>query len=338
MERTGILSLIGNTPLLKLENFLPNKHFDLHVKLEMYNAGGSIKDRPAMKMIEDAFDRGIIKKGSTIVESSSGNTGIGLAMVCAYLGLKLICVVDGRCTTTNRRIIEAYGGEISMVTEPHPTKGFLGARWDRVQHLLDTIPGSFNCNQYKNLNNPLAHQQTFEEIIETLGKVPDYLFCATSTCGTLRGFSEYRTNNRLPTKIVAVDAIGSVLFGDSPKKRLIPGHGSAAPMPLYYKGLEDRHILVSDLDCVVGCRRLIRSEGLFVGGSSGAIMSGITKLKETIPQGATCVAIVCDRGERYLNTVYNNEWVMEHFGEVTHLWSGKSATLTPEPPLEKLAS
>ena len=169
MKKSGILSLIGNTPLLKLEKLFPSNRFNMYAKLEMYNAEGSIKDRPAFKMISDAFDKGEINSETTIVESSSGNTGIGLSMICAYLGLKLICVVDERCTITNRRIIEAYGGTISMVTKPHPEKGFLGARWDRINHLLNTIPNSFNCNQYKNLNNPLAHHETVNEIIESLG-------------------------------------------------------------------------------------------------------------------------------------------------------------------------
>lgn len=326
MEKSGILSLIGNTPLLKLKKFLPNNRFNLYAKLEMYNAAGSIKDRPAFKMLSTAFDKGEINRNTTIIESSSGNTGIGLAMICAYLGLKLICVVDKRCTTTNRRIIEAYGGSISMVEKPHPEKGYLGARWDRVNYLLKTIPNSFNCNQYKNLNNPLAHHETVKEITEKLGKAPDFIFCATSTCGTLRGISEYVEAHGLPTKVIAVDAIGSVLFGDKPKKRLIPGHGSAAPMPLYYEGLEDQHILVSDLDCIVGCRKLVKREGIFVGGSSGAVMSGITKLQNLIPDNATVVAIVCDRGGRYLDTVYNNDWVQEHFGEVAHLWERRATS------------
>lgn len=320
MKRTGILSLVGNTPLLKLNKFFDENRFNLYAKLEMYNAAGSIKDRPALKMIENAFKEGKIDKNTTIVESSSGNTGIGLAMICAYLGLNLICVVDGRCTTTNRRIIEAYGGKISMVLEPHPEKGFLGARWDRVNHLLETIPNSFNCNQYKNLNNPLAHHETVHEIMGELGKEPDFIFCATSTCGTLRGISEFVANNKLKTRVIAVDAVGSVLFGDTPKKRLIPGHGSAAPMPLYYDGLEDQHILVSDVDCIVGCRRLIKNEGVFAGGSSGAVFSGITKLQDIIPSGANVVAIVCDRGGRYLETVYNDTWVEKNFGDVAHLW------------------
>ncbi|MGB1241455.1 MAG: 2,3-diaminopropionate biosynthesis protein SbnA [Chitinophagales bacterium] len=324
MEKTGILSLIGNTPLLKLNKFFTPNRFNFYAKLEMYNAAGSIKDRPAFKMLSGAFERGEIDENTTIVESSSGNTGIGLSMICAYLGLQLICVVDGRCTTTNRRIIEAYGGKISMVEKPHPEKGFLGARWDRVNQLLKSIPNSFNCNQYQNLNNPLAHHETVKEIMEKLGKAPDFIFCATSTCGTLRGISEFIKTKGLPTKVIAVDAVGSVLFGDTPKKRLIPGHGSAAPMPLYYNGLENQHILVTDLDCIVGCRTLIKKEGVFAGGSSGAVISGITKLQNIIPDGADVVAIVCDRGGRYLDTVYSNEWVAKHFGNVAHLWKTQS--------------
>lgn len=286
----------------------------------MLNPGGSIKDRPATKMLLDAYHRGEMDLDTTVVESSSGNLGVGLAQACAYLGLKLICVTDTKSSTTVRKIIKAYGGRIDMVTEPDPEDGFLGARLKRVRQLLDTLPNSFSCDQYKNLNNPRAHHQTIEEVLQAIDGKVDYLFCATSTCGTLRGCSEYVRAKGLDVKIIGVDAKGSVIFGDSPRERLIPGHGASVVPPHYCPGLEDDFVLVSDLDCVGGCRQLIRREGIFSGGSSGAVMAGIGRMRNKIPAGATVVGILCDRGERYLDTIYSDDWVREHFDGQAYPW------------------
>lgn len=310
----GIFSCVGNTPLIQLEAYFPNLDFSLYAKLEMHNPGGSIKDRPALKMLKEAYQNGLIDNSSTIIESSSGNLGIGLAQACAYLGLNFICVIDNRCTEVNRKILEAYGATIDLVQEPDLLGGFLQARLNRVKYLLQHTPNSFNCDQYSNLNNPQAHYQTIQEICDSLSNQVDYLFVATSTCGTLRGCSEYIRTQGLNIKVIGVDAQGSVIFGDSPKKRLIPGHGASVSPPHYKQGLEDDFVLVSDLDCVKGCRQLVRREGLFAGGSSGAVISGIEKFRPFIPAGATVVAIFADRGDRYLDTIYSNEWVESHFG------------------------
>ena len=323
----GILSCVGNTPLVQLEKYFTDPSFKLFAKLEMFNPGGSVKDRPATKMLMEAYNSGKINGNSTIIESSSGNCGIGLAQACATLGLKFICVTDVRSTLTARKIIRAYGGIIDMVEKPHPEKGFLGARWARVAELVETIPNSFNCNQYKNPNNPRAHYDTMEEILTALDHDLDYVFCATSTCGTLRGLSEYVEQNNLKTKVIGVDAKGSVIFGDKPKKRLIPGHGAATMPPHYCPGLEDDFVLVSDLDCVIGCRKLILREGIFVGGSSGAVISGIEKMQHQIPPGSTVACILCDQGVRYLDTIFSDDWVEEHFGEVSHNWIPQSSAL-----------
>ena len=321
LEINGILSCIGNTPLVPLEKVFPNAHFKLFGKIEGLNPGGSVKDRPAIKMVQAALKEGIIDENTTIVESSSGNLGIGLSQACAYWGLKFVCVTDRRCTETNIKIMKAYGTRVEKVTEPDPETGdLLVARLKRVQHLLDTIPNSFNCNQYKNKHNPLAHHQTAEEIFAELDYKVDYVFCTTSTCGTLRGFSDYIKKKGLNTKVIAVDAVGSIIFGDTPKKRLIPGHGAGIIPPHYQKGIEDGVVHVSDLDCVVGCHKLVHREGIFAGGSSGAVLAGIDKINAEIPEGAVCVSILCDSGVRYLDSVYSEEWIAEHFGEISHLW------------------
>ena len=310
----GILSTISQTPLVKLSRVFPDAHFQLFGKLEMFNPGGSIKDRPALNMLAEALHRGDIQPGATIIESSSGNLGIGLAQACTYLGLNFICVVDPKTNQQNIKIIKAYGATVDLVKEPDPNTGdFLPARIARVKSLLAEIPNSFWSNQYANLNNARAHHQTMHEIVTALNGKLDYLFLATGSCGTLRGCAEYLRSHNLNTKIMAVDAKGSVIFGDKRGKRLIPGHGAARVPELFQPGLEDVCIHVSDWDCVVGCRQLLRTEAILAGGSSGGAISAIAKKAPEIPHDATCAVILCDRGERYLDTVYSDSWVKEHF-------------------------
>jgi cysteine synthase A len=136
----------------------------------------------------------------------------------------------------------------------------------------------------------------------------------------MRGCAEYVRDHFLHTKIIAVDACGSVIFGDKPAKRLIPGHGAARRPELYQPGLADRCIHVSDLECVVGCRRLLRREAILAGGSSGGVLMAVERARAEIPFDAVCAMILCDRGERYLNTIYSDMWVAKHFGVVSKLW------------------
>jgi 2,3-diaminopropionate biosynthesis protein SbnA len=317
----GVLSAIGRTPLVRLEKAFKHAPFRLYAKLESLNPGGSMKDRPALSIIKQAMETGVITRDTVIVESSSGNMGVGLAQVCAYYGLRLVCVVDIKTTLPNVRLLKAYGATVDIVTEPDPTtQEFLQARLNRVRTLLSTIDDSFWPDQYSNAYSYISHYQTMEEISGALGGMPDYVLCATSTCGTLRGCAEYVRAHEAHTKIIAVDAIGSIIFGGPKLPRLIPGHGAAVLPPLFREGLATQYIKVSDLDCVVGCRGLVKHEAILGGGSSGAVFSAVTRLQEQFAPGATCVMILADRGDRYLDTIYSDEWVQEHFGEVAHLW------------------
>jgi cysteine synthase A len=319
--KEGILSTIGNTPLVRLTRALKAVHFRLYAKVEAFNPGGSIKDRAALSIIRHAIDMGDIRPGTTVIESSSGNMGIGLAQVCAYFGLRFICVIDPKTTRQNINILKAYGAEIDLVSKPDPHTGeFLPARINRVKTLLRLHRNSFWTDQYSNRYNAVAHHQTMHEVITELDGKVDYLVCAASTCGTLRGCAEYARDHHLGTKLVAVDAVGSVIFGGKPAKRLIPGHGAAQRPALYQPDLVDRCIHVADIDCVVGCRRLLRQEAILAGGSSGGVLMAVERLKQDIPPDATCVVIFPDRGERYLDTIYSDSWVREHFGDISHLW------------------
>ena len=317
-QTSNILDTVGNTPLIELNKIFGDDRFKLFGKIEAMNPGGSIKDRSGLHMLREALSSGEISHDTTIIESSSGNMAIGLAQVCAYWSLKLICVVDIRTTKQILQILQAYGAEISLVSDPLPgTNSLLEARKLRVQELLASVPDSYSPDQYANPNNFAAHYLgTMPEIINALKSHVDYLFLATSTSGTLRGCAEYIHDNELATKVVAVDAIGSVIFGDKPQPRLLPGHGAAEKSKIHLDRLADDAVLISDWDCVTGCRNLVRREAVLAGASSGGVIAAINKYKSRIKHGAICVAILADRGERYLDTVYSDDWVLRHFDQL----------------------
>ncbi len=318
---SGVLAAVGNTPLVKLTRVFAPLDFALFAKLEMMNPGGSSKDRAARGMLLEAYDRGDIGPRTTIIESSSGNLGIGLAQACALLKLRFVCVVDSRTTMSHIAILKAFGAEVDVVDQPDPGSGdLLTARLNRVKQLQARIADSFWTDQYANPSNPRAQYAICGELDLDLGQQADYLLVATSTCGTLRGCREYVRDHAWSTRIIAVDAVGSVIFGNESQRRLIPGHGASRRPALYESGLEDECVHVSDRECVEGCFRLLQSEAILAGGSSGAVISAVGKIRAQIPAGATVVAILCDRGDRYLQTVYSPEWISTQFGSAFRPW------------------
>lgn len=314
---TGILSAIGRTPLVRLERLFPDHPARFWAKLEMLNPGGSMKDRPALKMLLDALRDGRLEPGGVVIESTSGNTGVGLAQACRALGLRFICVTDVKAAATNRKLMRLYGAELVVVEAPHPETGeFLDARQARIDALLEAMPGALWAHQYVNPSNPRAHAEgTMTEIVEALGRDPDVMLTATGTCGTLAGAQQLFTARGAPTRLVAVDARGSALFGDTPHKRLIPGMGSSRRAGFIDpEGVEVVH--VTDEESVRGCRRLLRREAILGGGSCGAVVSAAERLRPTFGPGQDVVLLMADRGERYLDTVYDEGWVRTHIGSV----------------------
>lgn len=323
----GVLSAVGATPLVPLKRLFPVSAARFYAKLEALNPGGSVKDRAAIGMVLGAIESGELTPGlSVVVESSSGNLGIGLAQVCRLYGLRFICVVDPKTTVQNQEILRAYGAELSMVTERDGETGeFLPARIQRVHQLRQRIPHVFWPNQYANVRNAQAQEAIMQEIVEQLDGDVDYLFVATGTCGTINGCAQFIARHGLSTHIVAVDAEGSAIFGGTGCRRLVPGHGAAIRPELHFDGMADSVTRMTDQDCVVGCRRLVGTEAILSGGSSGAVVSAVEQRLGALPADANCVLLLPDRGERYLDTIYSDAWVNEQFGDIRHLWKEKAA-------------
>ncbi|MET7774629.1 2,3-diaminopropionate biosynthesis protein SbnA [Streptomyces mirabilis] len=313
---------MGNTPLVELERLLPGFEARVFAKIERFNPGGSIKDRSGLSMLSSAIESGELVPGrSVVVESSSGNLAVGLAQICRYFGFRFICVVDGKTTEQNLAILRAYGAEIEVVTERDELTGeYLPMRLRRVRELVARTPHAFWPNQYANLLNPQAHEKTMGEIARALDGRVDYLFCSVSTFGTLRGCADHIRKQGMDTIIVAVDAEGSAIFGLESARRLIPGHGASVVPALMDPTAADRVVHVSDLDCVVACRRLIHREAILAGGSSGATVAALARLRDEIPADSTVALVFPDGGDRYLDTIYSDAWVRRNFGEVAHLW------------------
>jgi len=311
----GVLKLVGNTPLVELRKAM-DVRFHLCAKLEGANPGGSTKDRPALEIIRQGLATGKIRKDTVIVEASSGNMGVALAQICAYMNLSFICITDKKATPQHISLLRAYGAQVEIISEPDPETGdLLVTRINRARAIVESLGNAFWVNQYANLINAHAHHRTMEEIVTALNGEIDYFVCCASSCGTVRGCAEYVHSQNLRTKICAVDAPGSVIFGGSRGKRLITGHGAGIRPGLYRDGLADRVITVTDMECVVGCRTLLSREALLVGGSSGAAFMGARHLRDEIPDGANCVVLFPDRGERYLNTIFCDAWVREQFNQ-----------------------
>ncbi len=315
----GILSTIGKTPLVELNKLFPGTSSTFYAKLEMFNPGGSTKDRTAFLMLSKAVEEGELDHNSTVIESSSGNMAIGLAQVCRYLDLNLIVVTDPNINRHTLDLIQAYSAQIECVSETDSSGNYLNSRLQRVRELRDTIPNSYWPNQYSNDLNPEAHYQTMKEIVDLCPVPPDYILAATSTCGTIMGCARYVREHKLNTKVVAVDAVGSVIFGTDSRRRLIPGHGAGRKSDLLDESFIDHVFHITDKECVMGCRRLLQCESILAGGSAGAVVMAAEKMQSLVPENSTFVMIFSDSGERYLDTIYNDSWVESTFSKTQKL-------------------
>jgi cysteine synthase A len=301
----SLVSCIGTTPIVALDRLFPQDDVEVLAKLEFLNPGGSVKDRPARYIIERGLASGEITSETTLVESTSGNMGVALAMVAKIHGIRFIAVVDPNVVQANLAIIRYLGARVEMVTEHDQNGGYLGTRIARVHELLREEPGALWINQYENsLNRDSHYYGTGEEIVSSLDRPVDCLVVAVSTTGTIMGVARRLRRAYPKMRVVAVDSIGSIIFGGPPTTRRFPGIGSSRRPGLLNFAEIDRVVHVSEEEMVKGCRDLLREEAILAGASSGSVIAGIRRLLPVLPTPVRVMTLLPDRGERYLDSVY----------------------------------
>ncbi|MER7700388.1 MULTISPECIES: 2,3-diaminopropionate biosynthesis protein SbnA [unclassified Streptomyces] len=290
----------------------------LVLKCEGFNFAGSIKMQPAAWMVEAAQHNGTLGPDSTLIESSSGNLGVALSVIAASKALKFVCVTDINCNPATVALMRALGTEVVVLDEPDASGGFLAARRSYVRQRCAEDPGYLWLNQYENPANWMSHYETTAALIAKDFPDLDTLFVGAGTGGTLMGCARYFRVHRPHVRIIAVDSVGSVSFAGTPGPRHIPGLGAGAPMPLIdpslTEGLIDEVMRVHEIDTIHTCRQLA-ARGILLGGSSGTVVSAASQWLAQYPAGSA-VAIAPDLGERYINTIYNDAWVSDHYGQV----------------------
>ena len=287
----------------------------LFLKCEGFNFAGSIKLKAATEMVEAAERDGVLTPGSVLVESSSGNLGVALSMIAASKGYRFLCVTDSRCNLSTRRLMEALGSQVHIIVEPAAIGGYLGARINYLRALCASDDRYVWLNQYTNPGNWKAHYRTTAPAIARQFPGLDVLFVGAGTTGTLMGCARYFREWDRPVRVVAVDAVGSVSFGGAPGRRMIPGLGMNVRPPLLDESFVDEVILVEEADTILACHRLAR-RGFLFGGSTGTVVSGAMGwLAQHDGSELTAVAIAPDLGERYLDTVYQTNWLQDLYGE-----------------------
>ncbi len=295
----NIGELIGNTPLVKLGHVVSAGMADVLVKMENFNPGGSVKDRICLSMVEDAERRGALKKGATIIEPTSGNTGIGLAMISAARGYRCVLTMPETMSAERIQILKSYGAEVLLTPG---VEGMSGAV-KRAEELSKNTPGSFMPQQFNNPANPDAHRRTTaREIIEATGGRVDAFVAGVGTGGTLTGVGEELKKINPAVKIYAVEPKKSpVLSGGKPGPHKIQGIGAGFVPQVLNRAIIDSVIQVDDADAFGMSARLSKEEGLFVGISSGAAAWAALKIAEELGKGKTVVTVLPDTGERYLS-------------------------------------
>ena len=318
-----ILDKLGDTPMVKIEpKGLDN--INLYAKLEGYNPMGGVKDRAAVYMLKKGIELGEINKDTIVIESSSGNLGIALSAYCKEFGLKFYCIIDPHISLINEYIIKTLSTKMIKVTKPDKNGGYLLNRIKKVHELLKEIPNSYWINQYGNPYNPEAYKETLgKEICDELDGI-DYIFLGVSSGGTITGLSQKIKEIFPKAKVVAVDVVGSVIFGGVPKKRYIPGIGSSIIPTVLKNAKIDEVLMVDEVSTIKMCHELLKNHNLFVGGSSGSVFSAVKKYfkNKKFKKKPTVVVVFADKGDRYINTVYNKNWCdsfLQKYSEIKQL-------------------
>ncbi|WP_341662129.1 cysteine synthase A [Blattabacterium cuenoti] len=297
MKVDSILKTIGNTPHIRIKRLFPDHQ--VWIKLEKNNPGGSIKDRIALSMIEDAEKKGKIHKGDIIIEPTSGNTGIGLAMVCSVKGYRLILVMPESMSIERRKLFSIFGAKFVLTSKEHGMKGAI----QKAEELIHTIPNSWMPKQFDNISNPNIHKNTTaKEIINAFPKGIDYFITGVGTGGHITGIGEVLKNQFPNIKIFSVEPIESpVIFGGEPNSHALQGLGAGFIPSILNVNILDGSFLVSKEEAFHYVRKMAKKEGILVGISTGASLSAIEKQLSNFSKKSTILTVNYDTGERYLS-------------------------------------
>jgi cystathionine beta-synthase len=345
--KNNILETIGNTPLIKLNKITNNLPCPVLAKVDYFNPGNSIKDRMAIKMIEVAEKEGKLKPGGTIIECTSGNTGMGLALAACIKGYKCIFTTTDKQSREKADILKAVGAEVIVCptnVEPDDPRSYYSV----ARRLAKEIPNSFHCNQYDNLANRLAHYETTGPELwkQTDGKIT-HLVCTAGTGGTITGTAMYLKEKNPNIQVWAIDVYGSLLTkyyrtGEVDMNEVHPyiseGFGEDFVPQNYDMRVIDHFEQVTDKDGAIMARRIAREEGLFIGYSAGSCLQGLMQLKERLKKDDLVVCIFHDHGSRYVAKIYNDQWMLERgfldvktFKDIVNGRSAKQKLVTVQP-------
>jgi cystathionine beta-synthase len=308
----SLLDLVGNTPLLRFGRIGRELECHLFAKVEMLNPGGSVKDRIGLRMIEAAERAGQLGAGGTIVEPTSGNTGVGLAIAAAIRGYRCIFVMPDKVSQEKVALLRAYGAEVVIAPTAVPPNS--PESYYRVaDRLTEEIPGAFQPNQYGNAENPVAHYDwTGPELWRQTEGGITHLVASVGTGGTITGAGRYLKERKSDVTIVGVDPEGSLYTAEEARPYLVEGIGEDFIPEAFDPQIVDRWVTVSDRDSFLCARRITREEGLLAGGSCGTVVHAALEVGRELPQEAVMVAILPDSGRNYLSKLYSDSWMLEH--------------------------
>ncbi|MFQ5817526.1 MAG: pyridoxal-phosphate dependent enzyme [Terriglobia bacterium] len=319
MRCESILEAVGHTPLVRLRRLTEGLACQVYVKIDYMNPGGSVKDRIAITMIEDAERRGLLKPGGTIIEGTSGNTGMGLALVAAVKGYRVIFTITDKQAKEKIDLLKALGAEVIVcptAVAPDDPRSYYSV----AKKLARELPNAYYPNQYENPQNPEAHYRTTGPEIweDTEGKITHFVI-GLGTGGTVTGVARYLKEKSPKVKIIGVDPIGSLFYEYFKHGRVgkastytVEGIGEdILPATMDFKVLDDI-LRVTDKECFVWARKLARAEGIFTGGSGGGAVSAAVRLARTLGRDDLVVVFLADTGMRYLSKVYNDEWMRDN--------------------------